>query len=251
MNVKVTLAYDGQNFQGWQVQKDGRTVEGTIKDALGRMHKKDTPLLAAGRTDSGVHASGQVINFQSDLVNLGCEQYLRALNNFFPPDIRARRVELVGDDFHARYDARLRSYKYYILPTSMPSCLYHGTSLRLQRRPDIRALNRLATRLLGEHDFTTFSSPNEQVPNRVRHIHAASFFTEGPFLVFGISAGSFLWKMVRSLVGSLLAYEEEGLAPDDLSLRLSARDRKLAGPTAPAWGLFLHKVVYKDEPIIF
>jgi len=249
--LKVTLAYDGTKFRGWQIQPVGRTIEGEIRKALEFMHKHPVNILAAGRTDSGVHASGQVISYQSELDSIALERYPRALNNFLPKDIRVQAVEEVTSDFHARFDARLRTYKYYLFPSELPDPTVELYSLRIVHKPDIRVLNRMASKFIGTHDFTTFSSPNEQIPDRVRTIHAASFHAEGHFLVFSISAGSFLWKMVRSIVGSLLEFEQDALMPEEVSLRLEAKDRKLAGTTAPAWGLFLHKVVYKDERILF
>jgi tRNA pseudouridine38-40 synthase len=249
--LKVTVAYDGTDFFGWQQQPTGRTVEAEIKKALYFMHKHELTIDAAGRTDSGVHASGQVISYQSDLDAIPLDRYARALNSFFPKDIRVVVVSEAVPGFHARYDARLRVYKYYILASEIPIPALRAYSWRIVHQPNMRLLNRLAAQLLGTHDFTTFSAPNAQVPNRVRTVHAASFHVEGPLLVFEIAAGAFLWKMVRSIVGSLLAFEQAGLDPQAMRERLAAKDRTLAAPTAPAWGLFLHKVVYKDERLLF
>lgn len=246
-NLRMTLAYDGKNFHGWQIQKEHRTVEGAVRQALERMHKHPVDVNAAGRTDTGVHASGQVINFRTDIDGLPVERWARALNSFLPHDVRARVVDEVDDTFHARHDARERSYKYYVFPSEVPEVQFRDYSHRIVHKPDVRRLNRLASVLVGTHDFSTFSAPSEQTPNRVRTVYAAGFAVEGPFLVFHVRAQSFLWKMVRSMVGSLLLYEEEGMACEEMAERLAARDRSLAGPTAPAWGLFLHQVRYKNE----
>ena len=250
-NFKVTIGYDGSKFQGWQEQKSGRTVEGEIRKALFFMHKHPVDINAAGRTDSGVHATGQVINYFSDLDSIQLERYCKAFNSFLPLDVRARRVELVDDDFHARHAARERSYKYYLYPSDVPEPHFRHYSDRIVRRPDLNRLNAMAAELVGIHDFTSFSAPSENTPNRVRTIYSACFHTEGPFLVFFIAGNGFLWRMVRSLVGSLLTYEAEGLSATDLRERLVARDRKLAGPTAPAWGLFLHRVRYDDDILVY
>jgi len=249
--LKVTLSYDGTQFHGWQEQAVGRTIEGEIKKGLQFMHKHPVNVVAAGRTDSGVHANGQVISYQSDLDGIPIDRYARALNSFMPQDIKVRLVEQATDGFNARHDARLRMYKYYILASEMPVAWAQAVSLRVVHKPDIRKLNRIAACLIGTHDFSTFSALNDQVPNRTRTVYAAYFHIEGPFLVFYICAQSFLWKMVRSLTGSLLAYEQAGLTSADVAAHLAARDRQLAGPSAPAWGLFLHKVVYKDEALLF
>lgn len=250
-NLKVTIGYDGAGFCGWQEQQKGRTVEGEIRKALFFMHKHPVNINAAGRTDSGVHATGQVINYWSDLDTISLDRYCRAINSFLPLDIRARRVEHVADDFHARHHARERSYKYYLFPSDVPEAHYRLFSDRIVRRPDIRRLNELASVIEGTHDFSTFSAPSENTPNRVRTVYSSSFHTEGPFLVYHIAGNSFLWRMVRSLVGSILAYEFEKVTAAQMREYLVAADRKLAGPTAPAWGLFLHRVRYKDDKLLY
>ncbi len=246
-NIKLTVAYDGTGFQGWQVQKDGRTVQGEIESALSRMEKREIKVNCAGRTDSGVHANGQVINFQSGLDHISLEKYPQAVSSFFPKDISAIGAAAVPQDFHARHWAKRRSYKYYIFPSQVRIPRYRRYSWRLIRKPDINALNAMAAVLVGEHDFSSFSAPNEQVKNRVRRVLSASFYPEGDFIVFRITGNAFLWKMVRSIVGSLVEYEEKGIAPDQLREYLLARDRSVAGTTAQARGLFFDRVEYGGE----
>jgi len=250
-NLKVTIGYDGTNFQGWQEQRSGRTIEGEIRKGLFFMHKHPVNINAAGRTDSGVHATGQVINYWSDLDSIPIERYCRALNSFLPLDVRARQVEEVDEAFHARHNARERSYKYYLYPADIPEPHLRIYSDRIVRRPNMNLLNEMAAVLIGTHDFSSFSAPSEEVPNRVRTIYSACFHTEGPYLVFYIAGNGFLWRMVRSLVGSLLTYEAEGLHGSDVAEKLAAKNRKLAGPTAPAWGLFLHRVRYGNEQLLY
>lgn len=215
------------------------------------MHKEDISVTCAGRTDSGVHATGQVINFFSPLDDIPIEKYCRAVSSFFPKDVSAIRAELVADDFHARYSARRRSYKYYLFPSSVRLPHIRKYSQRLVEFPDIRLLNRYASQIVGEHDFTTFSAPNEQVPNRNRCIMSAGFYPEGDFIVFRITGNAFLWKMVRSLVGSMVEYESRKLAPEEVAEYLAAKDRRLAGMTAPARALFFDRVDYDDIPGAF
>jgi tRNA pseudouridine38-40 synthase len=247
-NLKLTIAYDGTDFRGWQIQKEGRTVQGEVEKALSRMHKRDISVVCAGRTDSGVHANGQVISFLSDLDDIPAGKLSRAVSSFLPKDISVVRSEIVPDDFHARYAARRRSYKYYIFPSPVRIPHYQRYSLRVLRRPDIGLLNRYAAKMVGEHDFTTFAAPNEQVPHRVRRVLSAGFYPEGDFVVFRITGTAFLWKMVRGIVGSLLEYEEKGLNPGEVAEYLAAADRSLAGMTAQARGLFFDRVEYDDRP---
>ncbi len=246
-NVKLTIAYDGTDFLGWQKQKEGRTVQGEVEKALSRMHKREISVACAGRTDSGVHANGQVISFCSEL-DIPAEKLCRAVSSFFPKDVSAVASELVDDDFHARYSARRRSYKYYIFPSPVRIPHYRRYSVRTLRRPDLSLLNRYAGKIIGEHDFSTFSAPNEQVPHRVRRVLSAGFYPEGDFIAFRITGTAFLWKMVRSLVGSFIEYEERGVDPAEVAEYLAAGDRSLAGMTAQARGLFFDRVEYHDRP---
>ncbi|MGI9255840.1 MAG: tRNA pseudouridine(38-40) synthase TruA [Salinispira sp.] len=243
-NIKLTIAYDGTDFQGWQIQKDARTVQGEMERALSRMHKNDIKVVCAGRTDSGVHAKGQVINFFSQINDLAPSRFTRAVSSFLPGDISVMCSEHVDDDFHARYCAQRRHYAYYIFPSPVRIPQYRRYSLRVPVSLDIERLNRMASVLMGEHDFSTFSVPNEQIRSSVRKVFSASFHPDGDFIVFRISAEAFLWKMVRSIVGSLLEFEQKGYTDADVRSILLARDRSLAGMTAHACGLFLDRVEY-------
>ena len=246
-NIRMTLSYDGSDFCGWQIQSNGRTVQGVLEAALERMHKHRVPVLAAGRTDSGVHANGQVINFFTDIDSINAGAFYTALNSYLPPDVKALSSCMVCDDFHARYDARIRVYRYQLYPSQVMPPVFRKYSWRIRRTPDVPRLNRLASVLVGTHDFSTFVVPRDQSPSRVKDIYSASFFPDSPFIVFKIAGRSFLWRMVRSLVGTLVELESQGADADDLERILESRDRTRAGATAPACGLFLHKVIYKGE----
>ena len=246
-HLKITLSYDGTDFLGWQRQTKGRTIQGVLEDQIGRMHQAPVDIQASGRTDAGVHAHGQVISIRSGLDSIPLHKLGKALNGFMPRDICVQRVELVPDSFHPRYDAVRRSYKYYLDVRALPSAVQDRYAWRIGWFPDIRRLNAFASALVGTHDFSTFSVANEQVPNRIRTIYTSAFFPEGPYLVYQISGASFLWKMVRSLVGSMLHFENQGYNPHVMGDFLRAADRSLAGPTAPARGLFLHRVDYRDQ----
>lgn len=243
-NIKLTLAYDGGDFRGWQIQKEARTVQGEVEKALGRMHQSDIRVNAAGRTDAGVHARGQVVNFLSHLDGVGLGDFPRAVGSFLPGDVSALRAEAVDEGFHARYWARRRRYVYYIFASPVRVPHFRRYSMWLGRLPDIARLNRMAAVLLGEHDFTSFSKPGAQVKNYVCRVLSAGFYPSGDFIVFHITALSFLWKMVRSIVGSLLEFEQKGYTAEDVRAVLLARDRSLAGMTARSCGLFLDRVEY-------
>jgi tRNA pseudouridine38-40 synthase len=248
-NLKLTVAYDGTDFVGWQVQAKGRTVQGVIQDALERMHESPITVYAAGRTDSGVHADGQVINFRTTIDSIPSDRFYVPLNSYLPRDVQALTSQEVTDSFHARYSATKRVYRYYFRTSDVLHPRARSFAIRLRRYPDVSRLNRLCAPLLGSHDFTTFTLPRETSRSRIRHLHSAAFFPLDGQVVFQISANGFLWRMVRSIVGTLLELDRMGADPTEVARRLAARNHGEAGPSAPAAGLVLHCVEYPEEPL--
>lgn len=246
--LKVTIAYDGSNFKGWQTQRDQRTAQGEVQKVLDTMHRKKVTMAAAGRTDSGVHARGQVISFRSHLDISPLSRFTLALNSFLPPDVKAVKTEEVPEGFNARFDALRRIYKYYILPSRVPFPHARLYSWRINTQPSLKLLQDMAARVMGTHDFTTFSMASDQFDHAVRTVYDASFYSEGDYMVFRISGRGFLWRMVRSLVGSMVDFASNGLDGNEMEKRLAARNRLLAGTTAPAHGLFLEEVLYSGDP---
>lgn len=246
-NIKATVAYDGTDFIGWQVQRKGRTVQGVMQDGLGRMHGHPVHVLAAGRTDSGVHATGQVANFHSDIDSIPPEKFRDAVNSYLPRDVRILASEEVGPRFHARRSARLRVYRYYIV--NGPVLLPHLRNYRhWVRRPlDLARLNEMASVLLGEHDFSCFSAEGDANESKVRTVAVSSFHVDGDTVTYTIAATSFLWKMVRTIIGTFLMLEEQGLGAPELLRIIDSGVRANAGGTAPARGLFLERVLYDEE----
>lgn len=242
-NILIELAYDGTNFNGWQVQRAGRTVQGVLEAALERIHERRVVLHAAGRTDSGVHARQQCANFHSPHPSIPAEKFREALNTQLPLDVRVMRSREVPADFHARFAAVEREYRYYLMSTDIIPPQHRNYCVRLRAKPEVEQWNRMAAALCGTQDFTTFASPTSSVDHHVRTVYRAAFVPEGPFLVFRIAANGFLWKMVRSIVGTIT----ESDPPDVDRFReiLHARDRSRAGTTAPARGLFLHRIRYE------
>lgn len=247
-NIRLLLSYDGSDFAGWQRQKSARTAQEELEAALGKMHGHPVPTVAAGRTDSGVHAMGQVANFYTDIRSIEAGRFVPALNKLLPRDLRILESREVDFDFHSRYDARLRRYRYFILCGRSADPVRLRYAHLVHRRPDLAALNAMASAMLGETDFTTLSSARDESLSRSRFVHEASFRWEGEFLVFEIAANAFLLRMVRSIVGTLLDCEAAGRGPADFRALLGARDRAAAGPTAPARGLFLWNVEYYASP---
>ena len=250
-NIRLTLGYDGTDFLGWQIQKQGRTVQGEIEKALARMHGHSVRVTAAGRTDTGVHATGQVANFFTDIDSIPSRTYYRALNSYLPRDIRVVTSCEAPDTFSARKSARARIYNYHLC--SLDICLPHIArySLHVRRRLEIGQLNRFASVLVGEHDFSAFAGSRDTNESKVRAVFSSSFFPQGYCIVYRIVADSFLYKMVRSIVGTILYFTENNKRENDLTELLVSCNRNGAGPTAPAKGLFLDKVLYEREEDYF
>ena len=250
-NIRLDISYDGTHFQGWQIQKNGRSVQGELERALAELHGHPVGLTGSGRTDSGVHATGQVGNFYSDHPGIAPEKFREALNSHLPRDIRILESREVSPAFHSRYDARCRVYKYYIL--NAPAGPAHCRDFCYLTRPalEVKRLNALAGPVTGQHDFTSFATARDQSKSKIRRIYSARFLREGPFIVFRIAGNAFLWRMVRTLAGTLIDLCVNGADPGAVREILNGRDRSLAGPAAPARGLFLHKVLYESETTIY
>ncbi len=247
--VQLVLAYDGTDFGGWQRQKNARSVQEELEKALERIHGHSVRLTGAGRTDAGVHSLGQVAGFFTDILTMPVGRFKPALNSILPRDIRIMSSSPAPDDFHARFDASLRRYRYFMLCGSRQNPFSNRYAWGISRRPSLPRLNAMAAELLGEHDFSAFASAGDSSLSRSRFIQESCFWFEGEKLVYQVAANAFLWRMVRSLVGTMLFFEaktdNEVEASRLMRGILEGRDRKKAGPTAPPEGLFLWNVEYE------
>jgi tRNA pseudouridine38-40 synthase len=241
VRLRLTLEYDGTGFRGWAAQPGLRTVEGELRRALGELYGSVDSLAVAGRTDAGVHALGQVASVDVDGgPPLG--RAAAALNTVLPDDVAVVRIEEAAQDFHARHSARSRSYRYRIFGRRTPSPFEARRSWWVPRPLDLGALERAAGLLLGEHDFRAFTPTETQHEVFTREVLAARWVVRGDRLDFEIEANSFLRRMVRTLVGTMV-----DLDPEHLPALLEGADRSHAGRTAPPWGLYLERVSYPDS----
>ena len=244
-NIRLIVAYDGTDFSGWQRQENNtRTVQGELENALKKIHKHHVAVTGSGRTDAGVHAKGQCAHFYTDIANMEACRFVPALNSILPKDIRVQEAIEAANSFHARFDALSRTYRYYFITGYQALPMERRYALQLWRQPDISLLNDYCRLLKGEFDCTVFASPSDKSKSRYRYIFNAFFFTELKKLVFEITANAFLWKMVRSIAGTLLFYEEKETSPKDFLKIISSGKRKLAGPTLPPEGLILWHIEY-------
>ena len=241
---RAILEYDGTEFQGYQRQANGRTVQGKVEEALVKLNM-DVPVTVygAGRTDKGVHASGQVIAFDLSWRH-GARRLANAINAHLPLDVAVKDVKLAHDDFCPRFAARWRVYEYHIYNAPFRSPIRARASWRVWPELDVDAMNVGTQALIGTHDFSTFGRAPERGGHTVRTVRRASWRIDGRLLIFEIEADAFLYRMVRSIVGTLRQVGAGDRTPWDVAKCLYAKQRNLSGPSAPPQGLRLVKVVY-------
>ena len=237
------LEYDGTKFAGWQQQAKGRTVEAELKKALRSITGSDVVVYAAGRTDAGAHAEGQVANFRTD-GRIAPQRLVAALNARLPEDVAVLSAEVVPDDFHARYSARWRRYRYRYLDRPSRPALERGRCWHVRGTLDVEAMAEAAAALAGKHGWTSYCSASEPAGARVREMRSARVKRSGEFVEVELVAEGFLRGMVRSIAGALAEVGRRKRPPKWVGDVLRACDRRQAPRTAPAGGLTLMEVIY-------
>jgi tRNA pseudouridine38-40 synthase len=242
--LKATIAYDGSGFSGYQIQLKTRTVQLELLRVLKELHKgQQVEVVASGRTDSGVHATGQVIHFDTPFT-IPKDSWMRALNVRLPQDIRVHDIEEAAPDFHARYHADGKIYRYKWTRSKIISPFTRHHLVHVPQAIDISRMQQAAQALLGTHDFSSFCAANTNVVDKVRTIWRIDFEEHGEELHMVIEGSGFLYNMVRIIAGTLLEVGLNRREPEELAGIVAARDRDAAGKTAAAHGLYLEKVHY-------
>ena len=241
---KCIIAYDGSDYSGYQIQPKKRTIQSQIEAILTKMHKgAAVKISASGRTDAGVHAKGQVIHFDSPL-SLPEQKWEMALNSMLPEDISVLSVEKTAPDFHARFDANGKEYRYFLYQSPKRDPFQRKYAFHYPYPLSLEAMREASSYLLGTHDFSSFCSARTEVEDKVRTIETIEIIQEGESISFRFTGNGFLYNMVRILVGTLVEIGSGKRNPKDIVEILDKKDRRYAGKTAPGQGLYLWKVLY-------
>jgi tRNA pseudouridine38-40 synthase len=241
--LKLTVAYDGTAFAGWQMQANQRTVQGVFEDVLRPIEGKRVIVHGAGRTDAGVHAMGQVVSFSLS-ADIRCETLHRALNATLPEDVRVLEAEEAPDGFNARFDARRKTYRFTIGNAVIALPHRRHFVWHVPQPLDVSAMNAAAATLIGEHDFAAFQAAGGDVISSRRELFRSRVSADGDEIVYEVTGSGFLRHMVRNIIGTLVDIGIGRRSVDDMRRVLESRDRSQAAPTAPAHGLTLWAVEY-------
>jgi tRNA pseudouridine38-40 synthase len=251
LRIALGVEYDGSPFSGWQSQPDGQTVQDTLQHALGKIAGEQTdggiiPVTAAGRTDTGVHALEQVVHFDTR-IERPLTAWVRGVNALLPKSIAVRWAHPVSDEFHARFSAHGRSYRYLLINRTVRPAIQVGKVGWFHTPLDMTAMQEAAQCLLGEHDFSAFRASQCQAKSPVKHLQQLDISKQGEMLIFDVSANAFLHHMVRNLVGCLVYVGKGKYPPAWLAEVLNSRDRSLAAPTFAPDGLYLRRITYDTK----
>ena len=242
-NYKIIIEYDGTNFVGWQQQENGESIQSALQEALIKLSNEEVTIFGAGRTDSGVHAFGQVASFslskkiETDVIRDGLNQHLR------PKPIAIQKAELVEDDFHARFSAKKRWYEYKIINRRPPLTIDLNRAWCVYKNLDIEKMKIESSAFLGKHDLNAFRSAHCQSKNSVKTIDSVSIKNKGEEIIFEVSAKSFLHSQVRIMIGTLVDIAKGNINETVVDI-INSKQREIAGQTAPAHGLYLKKIEY-------
>lgn len=243
-NIKLTIEYDGRRYLGWQRLGDSeKTVQGKIEKVIQLMTEEKIEIIGSGRTDAGAHARGQVANFKTEST-MSLDEMLEYLNRYLPNDIVVNAIEEVPERFHSRYNAKEKTYSYYVWNSNIPSVFNGVHSFHYFDELDFDKMNEACEKLIGTHDFLGFSALKKSKKSSVRTIKELSITQEGNLVRFKFVGDGFLYNMVRILMGTILQIGSGELPLSSIDKIFESRLRADAGPTAPSHGLFLDEVVY-------
>ena len=242
-NIKLTIEYDGKNFNGWQKQPDKLNIQGEIERAIGSITGEEIELIGSGRTDAGVHAFGQIANFKTNS-NIPIEKMAVAINSKLKNSIRIQKAEEVEERFHSRYNAKCKTYRYIINNSEYGTAIYRNLEYCFPMKLDVKKMQEAAKYFEGEHDFAGFKASGTSSKNSVRIIYKAKVNQEENRIIIELTGNGFLYNMVRIISGTLLEVGIGKIKPEEIPDIIESKDRTRAGKTLPAHGLYLVEVKY-------
>ena len=242
-NIKLTIEYDGKDFNGWQKQPNKLNIQGEIEKAIYNITKEKVDLIGSGRTDAGVHALGQIANFKTNS-NISIEKLPLAINSQLKNSIIIKKAEVVDERFHSRYNAKQKTYRYIINNSKSGTAIYRNLEYCFPIELDVEKMKEATKYFEGEHDFKAFKSSGTSGKNSVRTIYKAIVKKEGERIIIELTGNGFLYNMVRIISGTLLEVGMGKIAPDEIENIIESKDRQKAGKTLPAHGLYLVEVLY-------
>ena len=243
-NIRLTIEYDGKNFNGWQKQPNKLNIQGNLEKVISDLTKEEIEIIGSGRTDAGVHALGQVANFKTNS-NIPIEKFAIAINSRIKQSIRIKKAEEVDERFHSRYNCKRKTYRYIINTSETGSAIYRNLEYNIKMQLDVKKMQEAVKFFIGEHDFSAFKSSGTSSKSSVRTIYNAKVEQDGERIIIELTGNGFLYNMVRIISGTLVEVGLNKIKPEDITKIIESKNRQNAGKTLPPCGLYLVSVEYE------
>ncbi len=242
-NIKLTIEYDGKDFNGWQKQPNKLNIQGNIEKVISEITKEEIELIGSGRTDAGVHAIGQVANFKTNS-NIPIEKFAIAINSRLKKSIIIKKAEEVPERFHSRYNCKKKTYRYIINNSDMGSAIYRNLEYNIKMPLNLENMKKASKYFEGEHDFSAFKASGTSSKSSVRTIYSADVKKENERIIIELTGNGFLYNMVRIISGTLVEVGLGKIRPEEIEDIIDSKNRQMAGKTLPPYGLYLLEVNY-------
>ena len=243
-NIRLTIEYDGKEFNGWQKQPNKLNIQGNLEKVISDLTKEKIEIIGSGRTDAGVHALGQVANFKTNS-NIPIEKFAIAINSRIKQSIRIKKAEEVDERFHSRYNCKRKTYRYIINTSETGSAIYRNLEYNIKMQLDVKKMQEAVKFFVGEHDFSAFKSSGTSSKSSVRTIYNAKVEQDGERIIIELTGNGFLYNMVRIISGTLVEVGLNKIKPEDITKIIESKNRQNAGKTLPPCGLYLVSVEYE------
>ena len=243
-NIRLTIEYDGKEFNGWQKQPNKLNIQGNLEKVISDLTKEEIEIIGSGRTDAGVHALGQVANFKTNS-NIPIEKFAIAINSRIKQCIRIKKAEEVDERFHSRYNCKRKTYRYIINTSETGSAIYRNLEYNIKMQLDVKKMQEAVKFFVGEHDFSAFKSSGTSSKSSVRTIYNAKVEQDGERIIIELTGNGFLYNMVRIISGTLVEVGLNKIKPEDITKIIESKNRQNAGKTLPPCGLYLVSVEYE------